>query len=139
MSTLTFAQSKVSGTVKDANGEPLIGVSVMEVGTNNGAVTDMNGNYTLNVKPGAKLKLSYIGFTPQTVKAGSNNQIVLQEDNTALNEVVVVGYGTMRRKDVTSSITTVKAEDLNRWCVHRPWSDASGKGSGFGGFFYCRS
>ena len=114
VSTLTFAQSKVSGTVKDANGEPLIGVSVMEVGTNNGAVTDINGNYTLNVKPGAKLKLSYIGFTPQTVKAGSNSQIVLQEDNTALNEVVVVGYGTMRRKDVTSSITTVKAEDLNQ-------------------------
>ena len=114
VSTLTFAQSKVSGTVKDANGDPLIGVSVMEVGTNNGAVTDINGNYTLNVKPGAKLKLSYIGFTPQTVKAGSNSQIVLQEDNTALNEVVVVGYGTMRRKDVTSSITTVKAEDLNQ-------------------------
>lgn len=127
VSTLTFAQSKVSGTVKDANGEPLIGVSVMEVGTNNGAVTDMNGNYTLNVKPGAKLKLSYIGFTPQTVKAGSNNQIVLQEDNTALNEVVVVGYGTMRRKDVTSSITTVKAEDLNQGVFTDPGQMLQGK------------
>ena len=127
VSTLTFAQSKVSGTVKDANGEPLVGVSVMEVGTNNGAVTDMNGNYTLNVKPGAKLKLSYIGFTPQTVKAGSNNQIVLQEDNTALNEVVVVGYGTMRRKDVTSSITTVKAEDLNRGVFTDPGQMLQGK------------
>ena len=127
VSTFTFAQSKVSGTVKDANGEPLIGVSVMEVGTNNGAVTDMNGNYTLNVKPGAKLKLSYIGFTPQTVKAGSNNQIVLQEDNTALNEVVVVGYGTMRRKDVTSSITTVKAEDLNRGVFTDPGQMLQGK------------
>lgn len=127
VSTLTFAQSKVSGTVKDANGDPLIGVSVMEVGTNNGAVTDMNGNYTLNVKPGAKLKLSYIGFTPQTVKAGSNSQIVLQEDNTALNEVVVVGYGTMRRKDVTSSITTVKAEDLNRGVFTDPGQMLQGK------------
>ena len=127
VSTLTFAQSKVSGTVKDANGEPLIGVSVMEVGTNNGAVTDINGNYTLNVKPGAKLKLSYIGFTPQTVKAGSNSQIVLQEDNTALNEVVVVGYGTMRRKDVTSSITTVKAEDLNRGVFTDPGQMLQGK------------
>lgn len=125
--TLTFAQSKVSGTVKDANGEPLIGVSVMEVGTNNGAVTDINGNYTLNVKPGAKLKLSYIGFTPQTVKAGSNSQIVLQEDNTALNEVVVVGYGTMRRKDVTSSITTVKAEDLNQGVFTDPGQMLQGK------------
>lgn len=127
VSTLTFAQSKVSGTVKDANGEPLIGVSVMEVGTNNGAVTDVNGNYTLNVKPGAKLKLSYIGFTPQTVKAGSNSQIVLQEDNTALNEVVVVGYGTMRRKDVTSSITTVKAEDLNQGVFTDPGQMLQGK------------
>ena len=99
VSTLTFAQSKVSGTVKDANGEPLIGVSVMEVGTNNGAVTDINGNYTLNVKPRAKLKLSYIGFTSKTIKASGNSQIVLDEDNTALNEVVVVGYGTMRLND----------------------------------------
>lgn len=99
----------------------------MEVGTNNGAVTDVNGNYTLNVKPGAKLKLSYIGFTQQTVKAGSNSQIVLQEDNTALNEVVVVGYGTMRRKDVTSSITTVKAEDLNQGVFTDPGQMLQGK------------
>ena len=127
VSTLTFAQSKVSGTVKDANGEPLIGVSVMEVGTNNGAVTDMNGNYTLNVKPGAKLKLSYIGFTSKTIKASGNSQIVLDEDNTALNEVVVVGYGTMRRKDVTSSITTVKAEDLNQGVFTDPGQMLQGK------------
>lgn len=127
VSSLTFAQSNVSGTVKDANGEPLIGVSVLEVDTQNGAVTDMYGNYKLNVKPGAKLKISYIGFTPQTVKAGSNSQIVLQEDNTALNEVVVVGYGTMRRKDVTSSITTVKAEDLNQGVFTDPGQMLQGK------------
>lgn len=127
VSSLTFAQSNVSGTVKDATGEPLIGVSVLEVGTQNGAVTDMYGNYKLNVKPGAKLKISYIGFTPQTVKAGSNSQIVLQEDNTALNEVVVVGYGTMRRKDVTSSITTVKAEDLNQGVFTDPGQMLQGK------------
>lgn len=113
--------------MKDANGEPLIGVSVMEVGTNNGAVTDINGNYTLNVKPGAKLKLSYIGFTSKTIKASGNSQIVLDEDNTALNEVVVVGYGTMRRKDVTSSITTVKAEDLNQGVFTDPGQMLQGK------------
>lgn len=127
VSTLTFAQSKVSGTVKDANGEPLIGVSVVEEGTSNGAVTDINGNYTLNVKPGAKLKLSYIGFTPKTIKAGSNSQIVMDEDNTALNEVVVVGYGTMRRKDVTSSITTVNAKDLNKGVFTDPAQMLQGK------------
>lgn len=127
VSSLTFAQSNVSGTVKDANGEPLIGVSVLEVGTQNGAVTDMYGNYKLNVKPGAKLKISYIGFTPQTVKAGSNSQIVLQEDNTALNEVVVVGYGTMRRKDLTSSVTTVSAKDLNQGVFTDPGQMLQGK------------
>ncbi len=99
----------------------------MEVGTNNGAVTDINGNYTLNVKPGAKLKLSYIGFTSKTIKASGNSQIVLDEDNTALNEVVVVGYGTMRRKDVTSSITTVKAEDLNQGVFTDPGQMLQGK------------
>lgn len=127
VSSLTFAQSNVSGTVKDANGEPLIGVSVLEVGTQNGAVTDMYGNYKLNVKPGAKLKISYIGFTPQTVKAGSNSQIVLQEDNTALNEVVVVGYGTMRRKDLTSSVTTVSSKDLNQGVFTDPGQMLQGK------------
>ena len=130
VSSLTFAQSNVSGTVKDANGEPLIGVSVLEVGTQNGAVTDMYGNYKLNVKPGAKLKISYIGFTPQTVKAGSNSQIVLQEDNTALNEVVVVGYGTMRRKDLTSSVTTVSSKDLNQGVFTDPGQMLQGKVAG---------
>ncbi|WP_434502756.1 SusC/RagA family TonB-linked outer membrane protein [Prevotella sp.] len=113
LSTIAFAQSKITGTVKDASGEPLIGVSVVEVGTTNGTVTDIDGNYVLNVKPGAKLKVSYVGFTPQEIKAGNNGQVILKEDNKTLNEVVVVGYGTMRRKDVTSSITTVKSEDLN--------------------------
>ena len=113
VSTLTFAQSRASGVVKDTQGEPLVGVSVIEVSTTNGTVTDIDGNYTLNVKPGAQLKFSYVGFTPQTIMAGVNSSITLHEDNKTLNEVVVVGYGTMRRKDVTSSITTVKSEDLN--------------------------
>lgn len=124
--------------MKDANGEPLIGVSVMEVGTNNGAVTDMNGNYTLNVKPGAKLKLTYIGFTSKTIKASGNSQIVLDEDNTALNEVVVVGYGTMRRKDVTSSITTVNAKDLNKGVYTDPAQMLQGKVLRIGGNFFWR-
>lgn len=81
----------------------------------------------MNVKPGAKLKLSYIGFTSKTIKASGNSQIVLDEDNTALNEVVVVGYGTMRRKDVTSSITTVKAEDLNQGVFTDPGQMLQGK------------
>ncbi len=97
------------------------------MGTTNGAVTDMDGNYSLSVKPGAKLKISYVGFLTQTVKGGTNTQIVLEEDNTLLNEVVVVGYGTMRRKDVTSSITTVNAKDLNKGVYTDPAQMLQGK------------
>ena len=113
-STMMFAQNAVTGQVKDQTGEPLIGVSILEQGTNNGTVTDIDGNFRLNVAQGKTLNISYIGYKTQTVRvSGSRLNVVLEEENTNLNEVVVVGYGTMRRKDVTSSITTVKAEDLN--------------------------
>ncbi|SFB74217.1 iron complex outermembrane recepter protein [Xylanibacter ruminicola] len=126
-STVMLAQNKVSGTVLDATGEPLIGVSVLETGTNNGVVTDFDGNYTLTVKQGAKLTFSYVGYLTQTVVAKNGLKITLEEDNKVLNEVVVVGYGTMRRKDVTSSITTVKAEDLNRGVFTDPGQMLQGK------------
>ena len=126
-STVMLAQNKVSGTVLDATGEPLIGVSVLEAGTSNGVVTDFNGNFTLTVKQGAQLAFSYVGYTPQTLAARNGMKVTLQEDNTVLNEVVVVGYGTMRRKDVTSSITTVKAEDLNRGVFTDPGQMLQGK------------
>ena len=126
-STVMLAQNKVSGTVLDATGEPLIGVSVLEAGTSNGVVTDFNGNFTLTVKQGAQLTFSYVGYTSQTLAARNGMKVTLQEDNTVLNEVVVVGYGTMRRKDVTSSITTVKAEDLNRGVFTDPGQMLQGK------------
>ena len=126
-STVMLAQNKVSGTVLDATGEPLIGVSVLEAGTSNGVVTDFDGNFTLTVKQGAQLTFSYVGYTSQTLAARNGMKVTLQEDNTVLNEVVVVGYGTMRRKDVTSSITTVKAEDLNRGVFTDPGQMLQGK------------
>ncbi|MBQ9215229.1 MAG: TonB-dependent receptor [Prevotella sp.] len=129
-STVMLAQNKVSGTVLDATGEPLIGVSVLEAGTNNGVVTDFDGNFTLTVKQGAKLTFSYIGYTTQTIAAANGMMVTLQEDNTVLNEVVVVGYGTMRRKDVTSSITTVKSDDLNKGVFTDPASMLQGKVAG---------
>lgn len=111
-STALMAQSQKTGVITDSNGEPLVGVTVMEVGTKNGTVTDAGGRYTLTTtKPGAKLRVSYVGFKDQTINPGQSIQ--LQEDNNNLNEVVVVGYGTMRRKDVTSSISTVQSKDLN--------------------------
>ena len=129
-STVMMAQQKVSGSVLDATGEPLIGVSVLEVGTTNGVVTDFDGNFTMTVKSGAQLAFSYIGYVPQTLAAADGMKVTLEEDNKVLNEVVVVGYGTMRRKDVTSSITTVKAEDLNRGVFTDPASMLQGKVAG---------
>ena len=129
-STVMLAQNKVSGTVVDASGEPLIGVSVLEDGTTNGGITDFDGKYTLTVKSGAKLTFSYVGYTSQTLAAANGMKVTLQEDNTVLNEVVVVGYGTMRRKDVTSSITTVQAKDLNKGVFSDPASMLQGKVAG---------
>ncbi|MBP5278534.1 MAG: SusC/RagA family TonB-linked outer membrane protein [Prevotella sp.] len=130
-STLMFAQSVVTGNVKDQSGEPLIGVSVLEQGTSNGTVTDFDGNFSFTVAQGKTVNFSYIGYKPQSVVVrGSIINVVLEEENTNLNEVVVVGYGTMRRKDVTSSITTVKAEDLNRGVFTDPASMLQGKVAG---------
>ena len=102
----------VKGVVKDAKGEPIIGATVTEKGTKNSTVTDYDGNYSLGVSNrNATLVVSYIGFITQEVKAGSD--VTLQEDNALLNEVVVIGYGTQRKGDVTSAVVSVKAEDFN--------------------------
>lgn len=114
VSTYAFAQSAVTGTVTDKSGMPLIGVSVVEKGTTNGNVTDIDGKYSVKVEKGKTLVFSYIGYQTQEVKVESNViNVTMNEDSQLLDEVVVIGYGSMERKDVTSSITTVKAEDLN--------------------------
>lgn len=128
-STAAMAQSQKSGVIKDANGEPLIGVTVLEQGTSNGTVTDVNGRYTLKTtKPNAKLKVSYIGYESQIITPGQS--ITLSANDATLNEVVVVGYGTMRRKDVTSSITTVNAKDLDKGVYTDPAQMLQGKVAG---------
>jgi len=112
VAAVTQQSVTVKGVVKDANGEPIIGASVFEKGTSNGTVTDYDGNYSLNVaNRNATIVVSYIGYVTQEVKAGSD--VVLQEDNALLNEVVVIGYGTQRKADVTSAVASVKAEDFN--------------------------
>lgn len=128
-STAAMAQSQKSGVIKDANGEPLIGVTVLEQGTSNGTVTDVNGRYTLKTtKPNAKLKVSYIGYESQVITPGQS--VTLSANDATLNEVVVVGYGTMRRKDVTSSITTVNAKDLDKGVYTDPAQMLQGKVAG---------
>ena len=104
---------QATGYVADSQG-PLIGATVMEKGTNNGTVTDFNGFFTLNVKPGATIVVSYVGYVSQEVKAGDNLKINLKEDGHVVNEVVVIGYGTQRREAVTGSVANIGGEKLNQ-------------------------
>lgn len=105
----------VSGTVEDATGEPMIGATVLVDGSKEGVSTDFDGNFTLkNISPKATLKVSYIGYKTETIKVDGRTQIsvVLREDTETLDEVVVVGYGTVKKKDLTGSVSTVKGDDL---------------------------
>ena len=104
---------KITGIISDSQG-PVIGASVVEKGTTNGTVTDFDGNFTLNVKPGATLVISYIGYTTQEVAVGnqSNFNITLKEDNALLDEVVVVGYGVQKKKLITGATVQVKGDEI---------------------------
>ena len=106
-------QFTASGQVLDAQKEPLIGVSVQEKGTTNGAITDLDGNFTLTVRSNATLIFSYVGYKSQEQKASRQMKVTLQEDNEVLEEVVVIGYGSVKRKDVTTAISTVSTKDLD--------------------------
>lgn len=110
-----FAQKTIQGTVKDANGEPMIGVTITDQSGKAGGITDLDGNFTIqNANPNTELTFSYIGCKPKKVKVGSQKSwnIVLEDDNEALDEVVVVGYGTMRKRDVTGSIASVNSDKI---------------------------
>ncbi len=112
---VAYAQQTVTGTVKDATGEPMIGVTVLLDGQP-AAITDLDGNFSItNAKPSSVIKVTYIGYVDQQVTVGNktNLDITLNEDNQQLNEVVVVGYGTMKKSDLTGSISSVNTEQLN--------------------------
>ena len=128
-----FAQSRVTGKVIDANGEPVIGASVMVKGTTNGAVTDLDGNYTIsNVPSGASLNISYVGYRTQTIPVGGKQSInvTLEEDKQLLDEVVVVGYGVQRKSDVTGALTRVGEKELNAKPVANAFEALQGKAAG---------
>lgn len=104
----------VTGIVKDENGEPIIGANIQVVGKSAGTITDMNGRFSISASANSTLQITYIGYQTQTVNIGEqrNINIILQEDNAQLDEVVVVGYGTMKKKDLTGSVTAVKGDEL---------------------------
>lgn len=118
----------ISGTVKDEAGMEIIGASVVVDGTTNGAITDVDGKFSLkDVTPGAVINISYVGYQSLKVKAQSSMAILLKEDSKLLSEVVVIGYGHMTRKDVTSSITTIKSDELNVGVYSSPAQLLQGK------------
>lgn len=108
-------QKAISGKVVDSKGESIIGANIMEKGTTNGTITDFDGNFSLNVAANAVLQISYIGYKTQEIPASqlkAGAVITLKEDTEVMDEVVVIGYGTQRKGDVTSAISSVKAEDF---------------------------
>jgi preprotein translocase subunit YajC len=131
LATPSFAQTgKVTGTVVDADNQPIIGASVVASGGHAGTVTDLNGHFSLNVKPGTTLQITYVGFKSVTVKAGSSMQVVMQEENNTLNEVVAIGYGSVKRKDVTTAVSMVSAEDLSTRPIVSAVQGMEGKAAG---------
>ena len=112
--SLLAQEIKVQGVVKDQTGEAVIGATVMQKGTSNGTVTDFDGNFSLSVPAEATLTISYIGFATQDVAVGGKTefQIVLKDDSQILSEVVVVGYGTMRKSDLTGAVGSLGAKDM---------------------------
>lgn len=104
--------STIRGKVIDTNGDPIIGANIVEKGTTNGTTTDVEGNFSINAKSGSTLVITFIGYVREEVKAnaGRRMEIILQEDSETLEEVVVVGYGTMKKADLTGSVATVGSE-----------------------------
>ncbi len=128
----TLQTKTVTGTVVDAAGIPVIGANVIVKGTTNGTITDFDGNFSLDVPANAVLEISYIGYLTVETPVGNQSKInvTLQEDTQALDEVVVVGYGTMRKSDVTGSIATAKGEELTKQQSFSALDNLRGKVSG---------
>ena len=115
-------QNTITGVITDTQGEPITGASVAVVGKSVGAVSDINGRFTINVRPGAKLTISYVGYKTVTVAASESMKVELQEDAGQLSEVVVVGYGTQKKANLTGAVSTV---DLSKTMAGRPQQDVA--------------
>ncbi len=129
--TLTaFSFAQISGTVKDISGEPLVGVSVILKGSTRGVITDIDGNFNIDATPGVILKFTSIGYKDVELPAQSNMSVVLEEGAQMIDDVVVVGYGTMRKSDVTGSISVAKGEELTKNQNFSALDNLRGKASG---------
>ena len=126
----SFAQSNaIKGHVKDASGEPVMGATITVNGKAVG-ITDMDGNFSVDAAPGTNLTFTYLGMTPQTVKASKEMSITLQDDSKSLNEVVVIGYGVAKKSDLTGSVTAIKPDSKNKGVVVNAQDMLTGKVAG---------
>lgn len=131
MSFNAFAQGlSVKGVVKDNTGEPIIGANILEKGTTNGTITDMDGQFVLSVKKGATLVISFIGYQTKELPATANMNVVLNDDAQLLQDVVVIGYGTVKKNDLTGSVTAIKPDEMNRGLVTNAQDIMQGKMAG---------
>ena len=117
----------VKGHVKDAVGEPVIGANIIVKGTTNGTITDFDGNFTLNAPKGSILSISYIGYKSTEVAAAPSLTVTLKDDSQVLNDVVVIGYGSVKKSDLSGSVVAIKAEEMNRGAVTSPQELIQGK------------
>lgn len=125
----TQEKKTVTGNVADVNGEPIIGANIVEKGTTNGVITDMEGNFSLDVSGKSVLQVSYIGYLEQNIPVGNKNRIsvTLGEDFQSLEEVVVIGYGSVKKSDLTGSISAISAKDFNKGISRSPDQLLAGK------------
>lgn len=120
-------QVVVKGHVKDTTGEPVIGANIIIKGTTAGTITDFDGNFTLNAPKGAILSISFVGYKPFEMKAAPSVIVTLQDDSQVLSDVVVIGYGSVKKSDLSGSVVAIKAEDMNRGAVTSPQELIQGK------------
>ena len=128
--TIAQAQQRVSGKVIDAIGDPLIGATVVQTGTTNGTVTDLDGNFSIAVAPGTMLTFSYIGYQTVNVAATEGMTVTLAEDSRQIDEVVAIGYATVKRKDVTTAVSSVSTQDLESRPIVSAAQGMQGKAAG---------
>lgn len=129
--TLAYAQYEVKGLVVDEHNWSVIGATVLQQGTTNGTTTDLDGAFTLRVpSPETLLEISYMGYKTLVVAARNATRVVLYEDTELLEELVIIGYGTVKKSDMTGSVVAIKAEELNRGAVSSPDQMLLGKVSG---------
>ena len=130
LSVGAFAQIAVKGHVKDSSGEPIIGATIRVAGTQTGTVSDFDGNFTIQAKQGATLNVSYVGYQTASVAAAPNVVVTLVDDQTVLKDVVVIGYGTVKKSDATGSVQTIEADQLGKGFATSPADLLQGKSAG---------